>query len=510
MVSLNVTMSLTPSQQQAKDRVEATGGKFVPPYQYKKVKKSSLAATPSAVASYSARKSYPDKFAALSPITEQLVDQILDPESSNDLQRWPNTYGLSATYKSKNVINASFATDNRSMVMVHPRLRNAIYTTFGFTHSADIPAQAAGPRPFSVQNISAGHTQVVPWVAPINYLSRHVAFPVPNSNTNRLLHIFPFVNKGDSGLVNLIINFPNAVSNQIAVSARLYGPTYGLSTTLVANTIDNVVTLPIYQSLPTGAATYQNVSWFSLDVTILGVPWVGVASMSVTSFSAGALGRYTLPNLSQHTIASDIRDTETLIGNAERCMISSQSLLCTANMPSVNDGGVIAIARVPGGTNVGAANGINDQNNYYEWLASLPYNSYNGPTKHGAYSFYIPDDERGFFYRDVAAFFDAELPYLAAEFTCSDVTTGSIVRIQVTTIVQFTTNASIYSMAPSPVISEYRQMHHILSCIQASYSNDGHKAGLKKHLKTVGKQVLKVLKNPKTYTTAASLAALLL
>jgi len=48
-------------------------------------------------------------------------------------------------------------------------------------------------------------------------------------------------------------------------------------------------------------------------------------------------------------------------------------------------------------------------------------------------------------------------------------------------------------------------MHHILSLVVAAYSNDGHKEGLKKMLKKVGGQVVKLLKNPKTYATVAEL-----
>jgi len=174
-------------------------------------------------------------------------------------------------------------------------------------------------------------------------------------------------------------------------------------------------------------------------------------------------------------------------------------------MSDLNNGGVLAIARVPGASVIGAGDDEVDFNTWYDWIASLPYNSHDGAVKKGGYAWYLPEDETGFFYRPLDTYFGKELPYMVSEFTASDTTEAAIVRIKVVTIVQFTTTSSVYDCRPSCFVSEMAFMHHILSLVVAAYSNDGHKEGLKKMLKKVGGHVVKLLKNPKTYATVAEL-----
>jgi len=85
------------------------------------------------------------------------------------------------------------------------------------------------------------------------------------------------------------------------------------------------------------------------------------------------------------------------------------------------------------------------------------------------------------------------------------------VRYKVVSIVQFTTNSSVYESAPSEFIGEDEaRIRHIVSMINAGYDNGSHTEKLKQALSAAGKAVLSVLRNPKTYTTAAKLASMLL
>lgn len=248
-----------------------------------------------------------------------------------------------------------------------------------------------------------------------------------------------------------------------------------------------------------------------MSITIIGnsLPYRGPVYAFFTRTSGGGGNVYTvLPNHSQHMGVYDIKDAGQIADSSSQAFVLAQSLLLTAEMSDINNGGMLSIARVPAASPIGMDSVQSPDtimaNNWYEWLASLANNSYDGPVKDGGYSFYLPEDETGYFYRPIDNYFSKELPYLAAEFTVSSgLAEAAIVRIKVTTIVQFTTTASIYDQRPSCHLMELDLLHHIMSVIPASYSNDGHKEGLKKALKSIGYKAKNLLKNPKTYTTTA-------
>lgn len=507
--------SLTESQLAAKARVEARGGTFVPPGQYRKIKKGAVKANPNQIATYSAKKQYKQIYKRISSETEEIIDQVLDPESAaGNAVRWPNTYGKSAIYSVKNILNASFADDNRCAVAVYPRLRNAIFSTAGQGFSANLLEETdPGQKPYVVQAVYLqGSDTKVNLSSPIYFRDHNVVLPTPNETTGKLLYEFTVSESADpADQVVLEFVFPEARLSQVSCTVSRYGDTFGLiSTNDFTTDASGKLSCQIYN----GVSGFPPVppSYLSFEFFTNGTPWAGTASGTLyLQPGAATVMQYTLPNSAQHMIAYDIRDADVLIENAERSMVLSQSLLCTAQMSDINNGGAISIARVPGGTNIGESGGNTDSNSWYEWLASLATNNYDGPSKKGAYGFYLPDDERGYFYRDNAVYQALELPYLASEFTVADTTEGSIMRIKVCTIVQFTTNSSTFQLAPSPMCNEIYEVHQLLSLVNACYENDSHRDQLKKILKRVGGQVKKVVKNPKNWEkTASYLAALLI
>lgn len=502
---------LTAYQLKAKARVEANGGTFVPPGQYRKVKKSAVKAAPHMVAQYTAKKQYKETYKRISPETEEIIDQILDPEAAaNNSVRWPNTYGNSAIYSVKNVINARFASDNRCAVSVHPRLRNSIFTTAGGTYGGTLQKLTTdGHKPYFAQAMSVQAPQFVNMSSPIYYGGGHATLPVPNEGVERLCYPCGFSeNVGTNEGIIMNMNFPNAKDGQIYLIFDKYNASFGLISSSTYET-DGSGNLSV-QIFNAGVGDTAP-SFFSIRITTSSAPWSGLCNGVIASQSVGAvLSTFTLPDHAQHMVIYDIKDADTIIENGERYMVLAQSLLCTSQMSDINNGGAIAIARVPGGTVVGEGSSTQDSSSWYEWISSLSTNNYDGATKNGAYGFYLPDDERGFFYRDVGSFFTEELPYLTSEFTVADVSESSIVRIKVCTTVQFTTNSSTFQLAPSGVCYEVNEIHHLLSLVSACYENDTHRDALRKKMQVIGGRVKKIVKNPRNWEKGAAMLASLL
>lgn len=516
-------MSLTEKQMKAKANAEASGQKFMAPSQYRKMmqdkakpkySKRAVRVNPQQVASYSVRKAYKKDFKEISPDTDALIDQVLNPEDVNETIRWPNTYGLSATYKCKTILNAKFSTDNRCCVAVNPTIRDSIFTTAGTSGQQQLNTYDTNgaQNPFSFQEIILSTTNsVVNWSAPIILEGRQALVPFPNAQTGMLLYPIGFEYENNTNVNNIALNmrFPSALSEQARVRVFYYNASY-------QNIYDSGYVAITNQVSPSGMgitnlgltnSLVPDVAYLAVLIAGTFIPYYGPAYLYYTydPTVTPILGYLNYPNHAQHVNVFDIRDADTIADSADQAFVLSQSLLITAEMSDLNNGGVLAIARVPGAAVVGEGDDEVDFNTWYDWIASLPYNSYDGPVKKGGYSFYLPEDETGFFYRPLDTYFRKELPYLVSEFTASDTTEAAIVRIKVSTIVQFTTTSSVYDCRPSCHISEMAFMHHILSLVQASYSNDGHKDGLKKALKQIGGKVIKLLKNPKTYTTVAQL-----
>lgn len=511
-------MSLTPSQLAKKIQVEAAGGVFVPPSQYRKVKKGAVKGAPHMVAQYQAKKQYKETYKRISPETEMVIDQCLDPESAaGNATRWPNTYGKSAVYSCKNIINAAFDANNRCAVAVYPRLRNAIYATAGFESIlpifvADSTFETRGI--YTVSDMRIQGPEVHHLSSPFVFPDREVVVPFPSEANGKLLYplgILPEETTGQVTESRIRFIFPSASQSMIRVTVYRYGVNQNL---LNSNNYDSTtagsIDATIHTSGPgTGASSPY---YLAFDITTNGSPWGGVMTGVLESeFTTGAtLAEARLLNHAQHMYSYDIKDAESIIDSAEKAIISSQSLLLTAQMSDINNGGALAIARLPGGTQVGAGTGSIDTSNWYEWLASLSTNNYDGASKSGGYGFYLPDDERGFFYRDVSQFGVLDqLPYLCSEFTVADTTEGSIMRIKVATIIQFTTNSSTYQLAPSPMCDELCEIHHLLSLVNACYENDTHKAQLAAMLKKVGARVKKIVKNPANWQKGAAMLSTL-
>lgn len=493
----------------------------------KRFSRKALKAKPQQVASYSARKQHAGVMESFSPETDMLVDQMLNPEDCNDITRWPCTYGLSSVYKCKTVLNAKFDSEGRSAVATTPNIKDCLFATWGAESSVPILKYSdvtnLNTNPYSFQSVTLDSLgEIVAWSAPIISSNGQCLTPFPSATNNALLYPIGFAAAGGGdGVVTLSLRFAGALTNQARVSLVTYDANKVFIGLIAQNlwyyTFDDTDPDPdipgVGVDLSFGGVAAPNVKYFSVSVEGTQMPYKGPVYASI-HLKANTVGTWSMlmPNHAQHMGIYSIKDAAQIENSVSQAFVLSQSLLLTAEMSDLNNGGVLSIARIPGRNPIGldSANvkpGAITANNWYEWISSLSSNNYDGPVKDGGYCFYLPDDETGFFYREVDNYFSSHLPYMVAEFTASDTTEAAIVRIKVTTIVQFTTTASIYDQKPSGYISDKDLLHQLLSIVPAAYSNDGHKESIKKVLRVVGLKVKDLLKNPKTYTTAAAIAS---
>lgn len=457
-----------------------------------------------------------EHYREIAPEAQMVVDQIIDPERQMSVVRMP-TYGVSAVYQAENVLQAQYDTDARSMVAVSPTLSDTIFATAGSQYPQTVFEQTtAGVNPYSMQSFSIPEGGSAWWTEPIRFHEDHVALPFPNAAKNAMLYpvgasVLATAGTGSNWIVfqslrqnlgkeryNVAMQFYDSSLNLIP-GGPYGGPcTYqGQVTFLCFNTIV-FTTLPAYFSIEIST----NSNGFSPFVDEIQLTWYESTSVVVPATMV-------IADKSQHCISYSVNNASTIIETGEQYLIAAQSCLLTYEGSDLYNNGALAIARIPGDSPVGSKSGDVSVTNWYQFIASLQRNKYEGATKHGGYAFYLGEDERSYFYRPTEGQGFGPYPYIAAEWT-SDPTAPQVVRIKVSTIVQFTTNSNIYDQKPSCFLGQdYQMILYILSNVNAAYDNPGHRAKLTAALKKVGGKVIQLLKNPKTYTTLGSIVAAL-
>lgn len=441
------------------------------------------------------RKSYKE----VSPIAQMMVDQILDPEVVSSAVRFP-TYGVSALYPAKNVAQCRYDANGRSSVIVSPMLRNAILATTGATFDQTLKASGTADHPYGRQTLNILPSDgEVSFSSPIFFDNGHAIASCPNSDTGRQLFALSTTGAG-SATGQLLVQLGDVhAATQIRVTIWRYDSSFALissaSTTTSASGLATITLIPVAAVLT---------RYIAITIACQGtIPYQGPAVVSMIDSAAAMVIQ--IANVSQHYLTQDLNGSATIYASAEEFVVTSQSLLLTFEGSSLQDGGVMAIARVPSGTLIGENSGV-VCDNYYDYISSLSRNSYNGPVKTGGYAFYLGQDERSYFYRPIDQFQAPDLPYLVAEWT-SEGSPVQPIRIQVQTIVQFVTNNNIYDQRPSDYLGEdYCKILHIMSNITAAYDNPDHKGLLRQALSKASSGVMKLLKNPKTYTSAYDMA----
>jgi len=463
---------------------------------------------------YSDTRAFKKDYKEASPELQHLVDTVLDPDSVETGSRWPNVYGLSSTYKAVNVLNAAFDANKNSMVIAHPRLTNSILSTAGAVYTQALTPTGTVANNFCYQKVSINEDTLpscfitTPWY----FGGNHVAVPdpanVPAGMTNYLYPI-GWASADASAVVNMYFsNIPPGDSSLFSIRFRWYDATFA-QTHIVNLALPAAGT--VTQTLNPVAATNAT-AYISIELYAAFQPYEGTVSMQLREVGGGPFLSVNLSNTYTHCIASNLQGAAAIANTSEDYFVVGQSLLCTYTGSSINDGGVISTARLPGDTALGEKTDAGAQaaaggSSIYGWLASLQNNRYDGRVRQGSYSWYLGDSEEAYFYRPVQEQLD-DLPYCVAAFSTTD-TASTVMRIKIVTHVIFKSNSSIYSQQPSPYMRDVKLLPHILSLVSSSYSNEGHKGGITETLKSMGKTVGKVLASPKTWMTVAELLAML-
>lgn len=474
------------------------------------------------------------EYAGMSDPSQDLILSILDPEMCMNPQRWPNTYGTSALFKSKNVIEANFTAaadagdelslDNtaRSTIIVYPQMKNAIFTTqaskqftnFVLTKSATTSGTPDNLTPFLETSVSLSQGQRISVAQPFIFPGNKALFPFPNKTTRKLLYAINTTSgAGGADTGKVLIMQTNAAPGTLGITATVYtrdfvqvatfGPTYNRGSIR-----DGAGDVGINVWNP---STLLNLDVVGADVTYY---WIAIELVSRTATTVSADVRigiyYGLANQANTSInvfpvaqfcdAYSIANAETVEGASDEAFVIAQSLLATFEGSSLNNAGQLAIARVPPRTKMGiVGNVVVNVDNWYQYIADLPLNNYNGPTKKGGYAWYLSTDEEGYFYSEANRNINIKDSYIVLECTTSD-TTNTAIRYMVNSIVQFCTNSTAFNQAPSEFIGDdIEKIRHLLSNIPAAYENPTHRQQLTNMLKNIGSQVWKIAKNPETY-----------
>jgi len=528
-------MDLTPSQLAKKAEVEANGGTFVPPSQYKKrisraPKGQKKLLTSRGTSEYRHQMDNVMKrnafakpiYRQLHPESQHLVEQLLDPESSMNPQRWPNTYGLSAVFKTKNVIECKYSDatfGSRSAAVVYPGLKGSIcvtkgestLTVIGPSDSTVITYQEENGYSFD-SNVSLSVRGSQPWSKPLTFNNGNdLIFPVPYSGIDfddfppgALL--FPLQHLAAAGSDELRMSFigGNILAGQLAATTYLLDSSRNLVVGSKSFRVATAnATLGGFVINPTGA----NFDYLAVFLTAGEVPFDGDLSMHIFCNVEDGLN-FTIPNHPQHMVAYDLNNADTVVESGDQSIVVAQSMLLTYQGSTLNDTGSLAIARLPPKTIIGKSSSEIDSDSWYEFIASLPYNNHDGATRNGGYSWLLKTDEEGYFYKNIDSEDYSSSDIMAAEWssTLAEGGVGQPVRIRVDSICQFTTNSTVYSQAPSMYIGQdIEHIRFLLSNIPAAYENNTHLESLKSALKSIATKVVDLLKDPDTYITAAKI-----
>jgi len=231
------------------------------------------------------------------PASKMLVDQIINPEGSSALERWPNTIGLSAMYKCKNVIDAKYDANKRSCIAVYPRLSNAIFTTHGAAVTGVvINPIGSGDNPYGLFDVSLDVNTTQNIVCPIYFGPNLAVLPCPNSDVGLMLYAVASTSSA-SRVINIQGTNCSAFGNFSITITRYSSALTVLSSTQTDSSSSGLVSITFNNS---GSASY-----FSLEVNTGLLPYEGTLTISMHDPNAGTVD---LPNLAQLCDVINIKD----------------------------------------------------------------------------------------------------------------------------------------------------------------------------------------------------------
>lgn len=468
-------------------------------------------------------------YSGVSDDARAIIDMILDPFVCTTCPLLP-TAGMSSNYKSVNNIDTPVVAGlNTMLCVVRPTLSESILLTNGGNVAFNVAnltqSGLLGDRPQIKIRFQADENDFSFEVSDMmQFVDGHVAIPQPFATNGRYIYWFRGQGQATPGYVSSIRAYlyfpegnPAGFNTQLLVTAhRADGtPAYTMPVVGYDSTIQGMQTARLSNNQP-NVTLVEGWSFQILSETTSFRRLIDTTCYLYLYDDAAptANDNWALPMNTYNLKAYDNNGAETIQKSAEGYFVSAQSLLVTYNGSSLSNAGRISGAKLPSFCTLGSIGGssVPISDSAYQFLASLSKNNMSGPSKKGFYGFNLMQD----IWRDYA-FRPVELnstyndkPYLACSFS-TDPTTPQPFRVQVSTVIQFTSNSNIFRYQPSPYLGDdYYKLLHLLSIINACYENDSHREKLTEALKKVGGKIWTVMKNPQTYQTIAKIASMLL
>lgn len=494
-----------------------------------------------------------------------LVLQTLDPEeNSKSVIRWPNQIGGTSVLTSKTVFDAEFgANDFISSTVVHPYLTNSITSTTSAqvtVTASNINQTANAPypttqsiKPHAFQEMKSSKNEEIYFNAPMLLGADTVLYPanrVAEGNSSTIETIYwlgmslsademavydatrataanltafvqsikvicnsAFDNSVIVGKVTLY-NSAGASVSEISGPLQVGGTTYQFLTLTQMETLDNGGIQPVQA----GARFFM----FGISISLKAArPIYGLGSFTMyynsrptATGSNPQLWPYpvngqsfawsSLPYHNCHKVRS-LTDAETIYQQAGQYCVISQSLLMTNMSSSDQNSGNIASCRMSGGKRIGGV-GKKQSPDWYGFISSLGYNSFDGRLANGTYTWYLGKDENSYDFESVEGLTND----LQDENYMAGVAVGvqqSSMRIKVFSLVTFTSSNSVYEQQVAPYMKELPLLLQLLGLCNSSFENESHGRQITAHLKKYGRMVIdqakRIVKDPNTYKTAA-------
>lgn len=504
-----------------------------------------------------------------SPETYRFVHQILDPEENcRDPLRWPEVIGGSSTLSSKTVIEAEIANDGATSVVVRPQIVSAITCTT--RKQVTVKCETTNATGFSIYQPVRGLPNKEYFLdSPVSWASDIIQYPTNRigqaGNEETLEKIYWMslhLNKTAADLLAAATTGTALTGNVITlrylwsspidvtgvtVRVRVYN---GNGQQVGSIATDSIVT-PGYNDvgilsgeqikncvLPTANADGASTSiGFSVSITsgkALTGSFVGnflyLSANSNSAIGNAAMTFYNQPTHNVHKVVQ-LTDAETIFAQAGSAFVMAQSMLMTSNNSSDTNSGVIASCRMPAGKTIGgpsltysgayatigsspyASIGNVLTPDWYSFMGSLAYNTFDGPQRNGTYTWYLGRDKQSYNWKNISApnLQSLEENYMAGIATLNQVAT---IRIKVFTLIAFTTSNSLYDVEIPPVIPDYQVCLQLLGLCESSYENESHGRQIKEYLKrgakTIGNKALAIARNPENWVTASKVVGNLL
>lgn len=366
-------------------------------------------------------------------------------------------------------VNAALATNLGFIALSFPDLRQADQVTANTTTTPAIHNGIWGNGTYMSyqQDVSVGAGQLCFIEQPYecrNALNNYV-YPVektPTGSVPQPVFSWGSVAAGGADTMRYIVD----VSPPLPATSRCDVTLY---------TLDNSGTWT------TSVAATQDGS-YHLDFGNLALPGDPTVAFGLKHvFSEGFTGRMTgtmvwgnqatrlwnLPNVPNHVIALDAPALDEIAeGGALRKRVIAMSHWVQNNTPDLSRGGRIAAARLPGQQNLGRNTSV------FSMLADVPTQSYQGKGADGAYGFWLPDDERSFFFTGLA---DRELdaPFLVSAGVLPTVAQQFVLRV--VRGVEYTTSSQLFEQRIASPCSEFMDVVAVIRTIPAFMENPLHK-----------------------------------